>query len=264
MPLPTFVIVGAQKSGTTTLHDWLGQVERVWVSSPKELHYFDNPGKRGPRWYPKQFEPGPDDLAWGESTPIYLYRDAARAAMAEALPDTRFIAILREPVSRAYSHYWFARRKGVEEIETFAEAVAAEPERLASRPDRQPAAGSYLDRGRYLRQLVDLADRVGRDRIQVHLTEDLRRDPLGVLRRTCDFIGVPGADVSGVELEHKNTFADRSVNTAGPPRRASSSPELPDAYPPIDPELRQRLRSDFAADNAALADWLGRDLGEWD
>jgi hypothetical protein len=264
VPLPTFVIVGAQKSGTTTLHDWLGQVARVWVSSPKELHYFDRPGKRGPAWYPKQFHPGPDDVAWGESTPIYLYRDDARAAMAQNLPDAKFIAILREPVSRAYSHYWFARRKGAEELDSFAAAVAAEPARLASRSDRQPALGSYLDRGRYLHQLTDLADRVGRDRIQVHLTDDLRREPIEVLRRTCAFIGVPWADLSNVVLEPKNTFAARLVNGARPPRQAQPTPgPAEDAYPPIDPALRQSLREEFADDNAQLAEWIGRDLTDW-
>ena len=151
MPLPTFVIVGAQKSGTTTLHDLLGQLPDAWMSEPKELHFFGKHPNRGLEWYADQFRPGPEHVAWGESTPSYLYKDQARAAMAEALPSARFVAILREPVARAYSHYWFARSKGKEPLTTFAEAVAAEPGRLANSKDGQPIAFSYLDRGHYLR-----------------------------------------------------------------------------------------------------------------
>ena len=63
MPLPTFVIVGAQKSVTTTLHEWLGQVTGVWVSDPKELHFFDKYERRGVEWYSAQFQPSVSDRA---------------------------------------------------------------------------------------------------------------------------------------------------------------------------------------------------------
>lgn len=270
MPLPTFVIVGAQKSGTTTLHDWLGQVDGVWVSSPKELHYFDKLGKleklgrTDPDWYPRQFTPGPDDVAWGESSPRYLYQDDARAAMAAALPEARFIAILREPVSRAYSQYWFARRKKTEKLETFEAAIQAEERRRAAHPGAQPAVGSYLDRGRYYRQLVDLADRVGRERIQVHLTDDLRSDPIGVLKRTCAFIGASEPDPDVIVWKSKNTFAAPTINSENP--RYPAGPiegQSGDAYPPLDPDLARALRAGFAEDNAKLAEWLGRDLSHW-
>ncbi len=115
--------------------------------------------------------------------------------MVDALPEARFVAILREPVSRAYSHYWFARSKGKEPLETFAEAVAAEPRRLANSKDGQPAAFSYLDRGHYLRQLLALEERVGRQRLLVHVMDDLSVDPIDVLRRTCEFLGVDPAGI---------------------------------------------------------------------
>lgn len=266
MPLPTFIIVGAQKSGTTTLHDLLGQLPQVWVSDPKELHFFDKHHGRGLSWYEEQFIPSPDQQAWGESTPFYLYKDRARRAMAEALPSASFIAVLREPVSRAYSHYWFSRSKGAEQLETFAEAIEAEPRRLGAKRDGQPAMGSYLDRGRYLRQLGDLADRVGRDRILVHLTDDLRADPLGVLRGTCRFLGVDEKGVGDVQVRERNTFGNRTVNSE---RAGDTPPERRldvvsgDDYPPMDPDLRRELRARFRDDNTELAAWLGRDLSSW-
>ncbi len=267
MPLPSFVIVGAQKSGTTTLHDLLGQLPDAWMSEPKELHFFDKHLSRGLDWYADQFQPGPEHVAWGESTPFYLYKDRAREAMVDALPTARFVAILREPVSRAYSHYWFARSKGKESLETFAEAVAAEPVRLAQSKDGQPAAFSYLDRGHYLRQLTALEERVRRERLLVHTMDDLSTDPRGVLRRTCTFLGVDPAGAEAVEVRSRNTFADRTVNSAdgrSKGRLQRRNVEVAgDRYPPIDPGLDSELRNRFRDENLALAEWLGRDLSGW-
>lgn len=267
MPLPTFVIAGAQKSGTTTLHDLLSQLPDAWMTEPKEVHFFDKHLDRGLDWYAQQFHPEGSHRAWGESTPYYLYSDSARRTMAERLPDARFVLLLREPVSRAYSQYWFARSKGVETLTTFGEAVAAEPGRLAKSRNPRPAKFSYLDRGRYLRQLQDLEALVGRERLQVHLMDDLAMNPHGVLRSTCLFVGLDEAGVQNVKLRVKNTFASRTVNSADRlakepvARRADSVPT--DSYPPIDTELAAQLRQQFAADNERLAQWLERDLSAW-
>ena len=267
MPLPTFVIAGAQKSGTTTLHDLLSQLPDAWMTEPKEVHFFDRHLDRGIDWYAGQFHPEASHHAWGESTPYYLYSDSARRAMAERLPESLFVMLLREPVSRAYSQYWFARSKGVETLPTFAEAVAAEPERLAKSRNPRPARFSYLDRGRYLRQLQDLEDRVGRERLQIHLMDDLAKNPHEVLRSTCSFVGLDPAGATDVNARAKNTFANRTVNSADRlakepvARRADSVPA--GSYPPIDSELAAHLRRQFAADNERLALWLGRDLSAW-
>ena len=161
--------------------------------------------------------------------------------MAQTLPSTLFVAILREPVSRAYSQYWFARSKNVEHIPTFAEAIAAEPRRLAAKGDGQPAKGSYLDRGRYYRQLVALAELVGRERLLVHLTDDLRADPHGVLRTTCECVGVDVGPVGTIEIRERNTFASRTVNSergSADTDGVRSGPEQrPAHYPAIDPAL---------------------------
>lgn len=267
MPLPTFVIVGAQKSGTTTLHDMLGQLPDAWMSNPKELHYFDKHLDRGLQWYSSQFSPGPEHVAWGESTPFYLYKDRAREAMVSALPEARFVAILREPVARAYSHYWFARSKGREPLETFAEAVAAEPARLSTSKDGQPAAFSYLDRGRYLRQLTALAQSAGRGRVLVLLTEDLSRQPSAALTQVCEFVGLDTSEVETVQVGARNTFTARTVNSADGLRKERVMQQnlemTGQGYPPLDPDLEQRLREQFREENERLAAWLDRDLSGW-
>lgn len=237
------------------------------MSDPKELHFFDKHFGRGVEWYADQFHVGAEHVAWGESTPFYLYKDRARDAMVQTLPEARFIAILREPVSRAHSHYWFARSKGKENLGTFREAVEAEPQRLKRNGDGQPAAFSYLDRGHYLRQLTALAERVGRDRILVHLTDDLSADPLGVLTATCRFVGLDPDGASKVEVRSKNTYSNRTVNSADGRAKERVQPRSLGAsegdYPSIDPELASHLRAQFHEENLALADWLGRDLSAW-
>lgn len=264
--MPTFVIVGAQKSGTTTLHDLLGQLPDAWMSDPKELHFFDKHRDRGLEWYAAQFHPDVQHRAWGESTPFYLYKDRARDAMVRALPESRFVAVLREPVSRAYSHFWFARSKGREPLESFGEAVAREPERLRSSKDGQPAAFSYLDRGHYLRQLTALEGKVGRDRMLVLLTDDLGNDPRDALRQVCRFVGLDDSGADSVEVRARNTFSDRTVNSADGLRKTRVQQQhvgTSDGYPPIDPELEHRLREQFRDETEELGQWLGRDLSAW-
>src|SRR5262245_12189274 len=106
MPMPMFVVCGAQKAGTSTLHDMLGQHPAVLVSRPKELHYFDVHYDEGPQWYADRFRPEARHESWGETTPGYLYKTWARRRMCRDLPEARFLVILRDPVQRAYSHYW--------------------------------------------------------------------------------------------------------------------------------------------------------------
>lgn len=267
MPLPTFVIAGAQKSGTTTLHDLLGQLPDVWVSDPKELHFFANRHGRGLDWYVEQFQPGVHHRAWGESTPSYIYLDRAREAMVDALPSARFIVVLREPVGRAYSHYWFARSKGRESLESFEAAIAAEPERLTSSKHGQRPAYSYLDRGHYLRQLLALEEGVGRDRILAILTDDLDADPRAAVRRVCRFLDVDVRGVDSIEIRRRNTFADQALRQNGKRREAGVGSLAPAAavtpYPPIDPDFEQELRERFRVENEQLARWLDRNLTSW-
>jgi hypothetical protein len=224
------------------------------VRRPKEVHFFDRQHERGLEWYAAQFEPRPKHRHWGEATPNYLYLADARERMAAALPDARFVAILREPVSRAYSHYWHSRRLGVEPLETFEAAVAAEPARLATGDRAELNRHSYLARGRYLDQLRPLAEAVGRDRLHVLLFEDLLRDRVPTVAAVFGFLGVDPAPAAKIPSQHVNPYRVRrgagSVQTA--------------KYPPLSAETRTRLAEELADANAGLASWLGRDLTAWE
>ena len=251
---------------------------RSFVPARKELHYFTDEFARGPEWYAEQFAgAGPGQLL-GEATPTYLLSPEALRRMHDLAPGARVIVLVREPVDRAYSHHKHWRRKG--EPRSFAEACAEE---LAlGRPpgghewDPERRDYRYLAASRYARQLEALCEIYPREQVLVVFTEDLEADPGGTFAAVCAFLGVdPGARPGNLGSRENAAVVLRplwlwwvliKVRFGGwaPPRVArwvfarmakpdDLTPELPD-------ELRACLRAHFATDNAALADWLGRDV----
>lgn len=122
--LPTFLIIGSQKAGTTWLHDAIRQHPEVWVSTPKELHFFDSAATyaRGLDWYADHFDPTPSTVAIGEATPCFQTidlpeddaderRDLVPQRVRDSVPDARLVLLLRDPVERAVSAYYHFLRK---------------------------------------------------------------------------------------------------------------------------------------------------------
>ncbi|HUE84637.1 MAG TPA: sulfotransferase [Vicinamibacterales bacterium] len=129
MKLPTFLIGGAQKSGTTTLHHYLSAHPDIFIPRrPQELHFFDfDPNYvRGVHWYASHFTSAtPAHRAIGQTSPLYLYAPDAPERIAALLPDVKLIFIRRNPVDRAFSHYWHAIKKGRKTLD-FETALAME------------------------------------------------------------------------------------------------------------------------------------------
>src|SRR3984885_6145785 len=160
--MPAFIIIGASRSGTTSLYDWLTSHPDVSAATRKELHYFtDRNYHKGPRWYRSQFPLARPGRITGESTPQMLYHPLSPERAAADLPaTTRFIALLRDPVDRAISHYWQIRRAG-RESEDLETALSLEAERLSREMDdfrhgrlsRAHHKFSYMARGEYASQL---------------------------------------------------------------------------------------------------------------
>jgi hypothetical protein len=244
--LPDAVILGAMKSGTSSLHGYLVQQPGVIEPLRKEIHYFDVHYGRGESWYRANFgrlgEPGLNL----DSSPYYLLHPAVPRRMRALLPDVKLIVLLRDPVRRAYSHYWHERDKRREPL-GFEQAVDAEPQRLGN-AHVQLADGtlersaahqhfSYLARGRYAEQLAGWFAEYPRGQFLVLKFEDLARDPLGVLNATLGFLGLPPA--AEVSLEARNTRK----------------------YPPMAETTAARLREYFAPHNRQLEALLGRPMG---
>lgn len=254
MPLPTFLIMGAQKSGTTTLTATFRQHPQIHMSRPKELHFFDRHPERGLDWYAEQFTPGRRVKQWGEASPVYMYLPETRQAVHEALPDIRLIMILRDPVKRAYSQFWHSKRYGFEPLDSFEEALAREPERLANGGLKPRVRFSYRDRGHYIDQIEDLEARYGRDRMHVMLLDDLMGDRVPTLEKVFRFLRVQTKVAAQLEEKWSKPV---------PRDKERAQQAAPLEYPPLNAETRAELAEHYREPNARLAAWLGRDLSGW-
>jgi len=196
-PLPDFIILGAQRAGTTSLYNWITSHPSVAPAKQKEVHYFDLHYAKGANWYRAHFPLARAGQVTGEASPYLLFHPLAPGrAAADLPPSTTFIVILRDPVERAVSHYWHERRLKAE-TESLAVALALEEERLSGEDERVLGGErsfahfhfSYAARGRYAEQLERWFAHVGRSRVLVVESESLFGDPEAQIRVT-DWLGL--------------------------------------------------------------------------
>jgi hypothetical protein len=249
---PDFLIVGAQRCGTTSMFKAL--VQHPLVARPflrKGVHYFDKHYEEGAAWYRGHFPVRATSAArrlgrgrpvTGESSPYYMFHPLAPHRIAADLPDVRVIALLRDPVERAYSAHSHESGKGFETL-SFAEAVEAEPARVAGERERMLADHTYssydlqhhayVGRGEYLNQLSVLERLLGRDRLHVVDSQDFFATPEKVFPAVLEFLQLPPSD--GIRFEKHNS-------------RSRSA---------MDPALRGRLTDHYEPHDEALAAWWG-------
>lgn len=254
--LPSFLICGGQRCGTTSLYRALSQHPAVLKAVlHKGVHYFDINYHRGPDWYRAHFplrraaerileEHGVPGQTF-ESSPYYLYHPHAAARIARDLPGVKVIALVRNPVERAYSHHAHEVARGFELEADFARALALEPSRLRGQHARlanDPFAYSfahqhhaYRARGEYAIALHDMAHQLGREQILVLEAEEFFADPKVVYERVQEFLGLP--HLGFPEFEQHNA-------------RPRSTP-MPD-------DVRAALSEHYEPHDAALTAWLGR------
>lgn len=291
--LPDFLIIGAAKAGTTTLYDILDQHRQVGMSAAKEPGFFCDAHEyaRGLNWYRDTYfsEAGNAAVA-GEATPRYLYWGDTvvprlEEAYGERLP--RLIAIFRDPVALVQSFYWHSVREGRETL-PLPDALAAEPERLASHGERLRSQGlmafAYHRIAQYATQLQPFLARVPRERCLFLLTDDLR-DFDALLRTLEAFLGIDHD--TGVRPVVSNSAAlPRSRRLNEWLRRRSPLKEVakhvlpfpvrhrlkmraidanlkPMQTPPMDAGLARGLRRHYAGEMQALERIMGRDLSSW-
>ncbi|MFL6128114.1 MAG: sulfotransferase family protein [Mycobacteriales bacterium] len=252
--LPTFLIAGAQRSGTTSMYRALSQHPAV-LKAPfhKGVHYFDIGYHRGMAWYRGHFPTGRRAAAVQratgerpqtfESSPYYLCHPLAGERIARDLPGVRLVVLLRDPVERAYSAHAHEFARGFE-TEPFERALDLEESRLAGEESRlrsDPHYRShshqhqaYLTRGHYVTYLRALERLVGRDRLHVVDSAEFFAAPDRVYPRVLGFLGLP--DFGGARFERHNA------------RSRSPMPE----------SLRRRLEDHFLRWDEELAGWWGR------
>lgn len=271
--LPNFLIIGAARAGTTAVHNYLRPHPDVFLASRKEIHFFDGRFDQGLDWYRSHFVGASAARAIGEATPTYLYSAEAPARMARTVPDARLVAILRNPVDRAYSHYWMNRWQGREKF-SFGDAIAAEQRRPDSE-EGKVRKFTYLAPGRYLRQLDRVGEHYRREDLLVLLFDDLRDRPDETYGSICRFLQIDdtfrprelGRPVNAA-IAFRSLAVRRVLRQLPPAVKPMAKPlaklnQRRASYPPLDAATRRRLVDDFEADNQALSLWLGRDLSMW-
>ena len=197
------------------------------------------------------------------------------ARLVATVVGVRVVVSLRDPVERAYSHYWSRASRSIE-TRSFAEVVAdeqANPTRPVGPTLGQGTSAHLLARGLYLDQITDALVHLPRQDLHVVLFDDVEADPVPTFAGVCEFVGVDPSVVPGDVGRPANAYRRyRSERVRRWTRRLPSpAADLVGhlnsravAYPELDPGLRRDLQDWYRPANRALADWLGRDLSAWD
>src|SRR5690606_453804 len=245
--LPDFVIIGATKAATTWLSYNLGAHPEVFLPTP-EIHYFSRFYDRGEDWYRAHFGAAADAQLIGEKSASYLPHREAPQRLYDLLPRARLIAQLRNPIERAYSDYCMHYRRG---------EVGRDIERYLD-PTRTPIP-RLLEDGFYHRHLMSFLGRFPAQQLLVLLYDDIRARPAEVFRQVCGYLGI---DDTIAPQAIGNRVKDKDVPVVPPSARRMLAPLKPLVapwrqtglfgalrslvarrlhYPPLTPELRERL-----------------------
>jgi hypothetical protein len=295
MTLPNFFIVGAPKCGTTAIYSYLRQHPEVWMSDPKEPHYFGSDLEFRYRHRPSEatyralFEPGRGRARLGEASVWYLYSTRAAEEIHQVVPDARIVAMVRDPVAMIASLHSQLAYNGHEDL-PLEEALAAEADRAAGRriPEHVnlPKALLYRRVAAYAEQIERYLDRFGPERVHVIVHDDLRSDPAAVYHDLLRFLAIdeshrPDFALVNPNKRSRSMLARRFLNDPPPWLRSLGRRLLParlrrNAYrtmvrantdyvarDALDPPAANRLREEMAPEVLRLGRLLGRDLSAW-
>jgi hypothetical protein len=251
--LPDFLIIGAQKSGTTFLYQFLAQHPRVKPAFVKEIHYFDLNFRKGTNWYRSHFPlqiRNTRTFITGEASPYYLFHPHAARRASMVVPEAKLIVLLRNPVDRAFSHYQHQVKRVTGDaretltfegaIETEERVVPAEASKMLQDEhytSRSHRTRSYLSRGRYLDQLQIWSSFFPRRQMLVLKSEDLFDDTTNSLERVLNFLSIPQWKPETYSIPNKREYSG------------------------LDPLLRHRLDEYYEPHNQRLYEYLGVDFG---
>jgi hypothetical protein len=297
--LPNFIVIGATRCGTTSLHHYLGQHPEIYICPLNEPNFFvfdgevplfDDPYLRhlratGAQWvrdphaYEELFAGVRGEKAVGEVSPLYMQAPCASRLIRRTLPEVRLIAVLRHPVDRAYAQFMGRRREGLERRTSF-EAIIREEQRKHEDPVIKGAR--YLAPSRYHQCLQPYYDCFPRERIHVGIFDDFGCNPTEFLRDIFRFLGVDPSFTTDTTTRHNPTGVIRNpvlrwIWTRSLRLRIALRPYLPGfirhaafpifasnlVRPPLDPGLRAEFTELFREDIGRLQNLIGHDLRYW-
>ncbi len=298
MTMPNFLVIGAGKSGTSSLYHYLSQHPQIYMSPIKEPKFFAFEGEeldfRGPgdqtahrstvtdiETYRALFDGVSGERAAGEVSPVYIYIPKAPERIEHYIPEAKLIAVLRDPVERAYSSFLHLIREGREPFDDFARALREEESRIKR---NYAPLWHYKEGGFYYAQLSRYLERFDRRRIRIYLYEDLKEDPAGVLRDIFEFLNVDESFVPDMSARYNVGGVPKNKGlhaflTRPNPVKAAVKPLIPKGMrkrlvvglrnrnlhgpPGISPEVRRQLIEVYREGILKLEELIQRDLSGW-
>lgn len=287
LKLPNFLLIGAPKCGTSSLHSILGQNPQIYTTKVKEPHFFERDlYSKGLFWYQENYFQGAENYsARGESTPNYLTMSSLVAPrIKESFGDRplKFIAIFRDPVKRAYSEYWFRKRRFKEE-DTFEAALSAEWQGKRSEWD------SIFRGGCYATLLSPFFEHFQKEQFHFILFEELLSDFAGTMKKLTQFLSVADDFIFTTVNENqsyviKNKKIHMILSKASDPAHqigklltrflprekvkelknlVKISNQFEEKYPPIDSAIQSLLQERYKEETKKLEIIMGRSLSIW-
>ena len=254
--MPDFIIIGAQRCGTTSLYNYLIKHPSIAPVLKKEIHFFDLNFDKNVAWYRAHFPTSlyknyvkkirKQNLITGEASPYYLFHPHAPKRVWETIPEIKLIVLLRNPIDRAYSHYKHEVRIGVETL-SFEAAIEKEKDRLDGEIQKMLKDEeyhsfnhqhySYLARGIYVDQLKYWRKFFPKEQILILKSEDFFEDPSTILKQVTRFLNLSNLTLKKYGKYNYATYADMTSKT------------------------RKRLTEYFKPHNKKLYEYIGRDFG---
>jgi len=285
MTLPTFIIIGAYKSGTTSLYHYLRQHPDIFMPSIKEPNFFAHEKKaeqlkqEGKERkiidnidaYTNLFSPVANEKAIGEASPLYLGTPLAAQRIKKSIPNVKLIAILRQPIEAFYSDHNMRIRDKRKLESDFKERVQAIGNRIQTGEISGPM---------YYEQLKVYYDLFDSNQIKVCLYDDLKNDKIGVVQEIYKFLGVDDTFVPNAIERHnagglpKSDTLNNIFKKFSRKKKINNSPLIKNAllklqqanttpFPPLSPTLKHELTAIFRDDINKLAKLINRDLSSW-
>ncbi|NEO98888.1 MAG: sulfotransferase [Symploca sp. SIO2E9] len=298
MKMPNFLIIGAPKAGTSTIYDYLNQHPQIYMSPEKEPMFFAFKGEKmsfcGPgddqdvnyyavtdiETYCNLFKGVSNEIAIGEASTTYLYSQRAPGRIHHHLPNAKLIAILRNPVDRAYSNFLHFVRDCREPLTDFTQALEQEEIRIHN---NWGYFWHYRHQGFYYGQLKRYFNTFDQGQIKVYLYEDFTANPLSLLQDIFQFLGIDETFVPDMSIRlnvsgiPKNKALNNFLREPNPIKDAIKL-FLPDrlgprlkahlhrrnlAKPELSPEVRAEVLQVYREDLLKLQDLIERDLSKW-
>jgi DNA-binding TFAR19-related protein (PDSD5 family) len=293
MTMPNFLIIGAAKAGTTALHKYLQQHPQIYLTPTKETNFFAFEGEdlnfQGPgdealkdfsitdlNTYQAEFVGVSKELAIGEACPSYLYLPQTVGRIKKYIPDTRLIAILRNPIDRAYANFLHIVRDDRETYQDFALALQAEATRIANNWEW---FWHYIQLGFYGQQLQRYYEMFAPSQIKVYLYEDLKENAIATLQDIFRWLEVDDTFVPDMALRPNKSGMPKNkllhqILTKPNPLKTLLKPLFPSQLrqkiqhqnlntPQISQEVRQQLLALYRTDILQCQDLINRDLSAW-